>query len=98
VDTTKTEQTSVGLPVGVAVGGVDGGALGEVVGTTVGDGVVGAGVGVLVIKVGFSVGPWVGSQFSTGSSFKSISSKLDGTGGEANCFHVNVPYGGTLSA
>lgn len=98
MDTTRTVQTSVGFAVGVLEGGVEGGPLGEVVGTTVGEGVVGAGVGVLVISVGLSVGPWVGSHCSTGSSFNSISSKLDGTGAEANCFQVNVPYGGTLSA
>jgi len=40
----------------------------------------------------------VGSQCSMGSSVSSISSYRDGIGGDANCFHVYVPYGGTSSA
>ena len=57
MDTIKTFHTSVGFPVGVLVGGVDGVLLGDFVGTTVGEGVVGAGVEVVGISVGLSVGP-----------------------------------------
>jgi len=77
----------VGFAVGVPDGGLDGGVLGDGVGTIVGDGVVGAGVGVEVISTGTADGACVGSQCSTGSKLISISWKLEGTGGEANCNH-----------
>jgi len=73
------------------VGSVDGGKLGDVVGTVVGEGVVGEGVEIVGKSVGASVGPLVGTQCSKGSKLSSISSKLEGTGGEANFFHVKIP-------
>lgn len=57
VTTTKTRQTFVGSDVGVPVGEVFGKSLGETEGTVVGYGVVGAGVLVVGIFVGASVGP-----------------------------------------
>jgi len=70
VTTTKTRQTFVGSDVGVPVGEMVGGSLGEREGTVVGYGVVGAGVLVVGIFVGDSVGPCVGTQLSKGTKLK----------------------------
>jgi len=78
----------VGFAVGVLVGTVVGGELGDVVGIVDGDGVVGEGVEIVGKSVGALVGPLVGTQCSKGSKLSSMSSKLEGTGGEANFFHV----------